>query len=196
MQEAAVGPYAAQLHRHPRRSVRNLSAVAAHTADARAAAGEGARYTGAHLLQVRRRFTGRIAQAQHGCAAGVLQQTGGHEASGDRDRRGAVGQRRGFLGRVLWPRSESLHGQHLVSAEAVSPHADGSLWRVDRGFTVEGYDRRAASSWSRIRIIPARWALRSAKRWKIRSRRRTPNTRSARCSITCCCIKRSSAKKR
>ena len=46
---------------------------------------------GAHLLQVRGRLAGRVAQAQHRRAAGLLQQGGRHPADRDRDRRGSVG---------------------------------------------------------------------------------------------------------
>ena len=196
MQEASVGPYAAQFIDIPE-EVFEIYRLWRPTPLMRARrSGEGARYSGAHLLQVRRRIAGWIAQAQHGGAAGLLQQTGGHQASGDGNRRGAVGQFGGVCGRLLWPGSQSVHGQYFVPAEAVSPHDDGSVWRDDRGVTVEGYSGRAQVPGARIPIIPVRWASRSAKRWKIPSRRRTPNTRSARCSITCCCIRRSSAKKR
>ena len=56
---------------------RDLPPVAADTADPRAQAGEGARYPGAHLLQVRGGQPGRIAQAEHRRTAGLLQQDEG-----------------------------------------------------------------------------------------------------------------------
>ena len=76
----------------------------------RAPAGEGARYAGAHLLQVRGREPGRIAQAEHGRAAGLLQQEGRHQAFVHRDGRGPVGFGAvdGLL--VLRPRLQGLHG--------------------------------------------------------------------------------------
>ena len=48
---------------------------------------------GAHLLQVRRRLPGGEPQAEHRDRAGLLQQGGGDEALGHRDRRRAVGLR-------------------------------------------------------------------------------------------------------
>ena len=50
-----------------------LSAVAADAAASRHAAGAGARHRVAHLLQVRGRVAGRVAQAQHRRRAGLLQ---------------------------------------------------------------------------------------------------------------------------
>ena len=47
----------------------------------RAAPGAGARYPGAHLLQVRGGLAGRLAQAEHRRRAGLLQQAGGDRAS-------------------------------------------------------------------------------------------------------------------
>ena len=62
----------------------------------RASAGEGARYAGPHLLQVRGRQPVRQPQAQHRARAGLLQQGGGRHPPRDRDRRRAVGQRAGL----------------------------------------------------------------------------------------------------
>ncbi len=46
-----------------------------------------------HLLQVRRRQPGRVAQAQHRRPAGLLQRPGGRQEAHHRDRRRPVGQR-------------------------------------------------------------------------------------------------------
>ena len=59
----------------------------------RAPARAGARYAGAHLLQVRGRQPGRQPQAQHRHRPGVLRQAGGRDPLRDRDRRRPVGQR-------------------------------------------------------------------------------------------------------
>ena len=79
--------------------------VAALAAVPRAAAGAGAGYAGAHLLQVRGRQPGRSPQAEHGRRAGLLQQAGGHQAARHRDRRRPVGQRAGVGLRAVRPRS-------------------------------------------------------------------------------------------
>ena len=70
MQEVSPEP----LDRDPRRGARDLQAVAPDAAVPGAAPGAGARYPGAHLLQVRGRVAGGLAQAEHGRAAGLLQQ--------------------------------------------------------------------------------------------------------------------------
>ena len=67
----------------------------------RAPAGEGARYAGADLLQVRRRQPGRLAQAEHRGAAGLLQQAGRRQAPLHGNRRRAVGLRAGHGLRIL-----------------------------------------------------------------------------------------------
>ena len=58
-----------------------------------AALGKSAGYPSAHLLQVRRRFTLRQPQIQHGRAAGVLQQDRRDQSHDHRNRRRAVGIR-------------------------------------------------------------------------------------------------------
>ena len=54
-------------------------------------AGEGARYAGAHFLQVRGRQPARQPQAEHGRPAGLLQQGGRHQETVDRNRRRPMG---------------------------------------------------------------------------------------------------------
>ena len=61
------------VHPDPGRGAGGLPAVAALAAVPGAPAGEGARHAGADLLQVRGRQPGRLAQAEHRRAAGVLQ---------------------------------------------------------------------------------------------------------------------------
>ena len=50
----------------------------------------------------------------------------------DRDRRGAVGLVARLRRRAVRPRSQGLHGQGLLQSEALSPGADGDLWRAMR----------------------------------------------------------------
>ena len=69
------------LHRHSRRGYGCLPAVAPIPALPGEASREAARYSGEDLLQVRRRQPGRLAQAEHGRAPGLLQQRGGRPES-------------------------------------------------------------------------------------------------------------------
>ena len=80
-------------------------------------------HAGAHLLQVRRRVARRLAQAEHGRRAGLLQQAGGHHAPDDRDGRRPVGHRARDGLQLLRHRAEDLHGEGVVRAEAVPPLA-------------------------------------------------------------------------
>ena len=167
----------------------HLPAVARHAAVPRAAAGEGARHSGAHLLQVRGHQSGGQPQAQYRGGAGVLQQARGHPAPGHRNRRGTVGQR-AFAGvPVVRPGVHGLHGARQLRPEAVPPHDDAHLGRG--GFRQPQHRRPtpAARCWRRRPIRRAAWASPSAKRWKTRPRTPTPTTRWAACSITCCCTR-------
>ena len=60
----------------PGRGAGRLPALAAVAAVPGAPAGEGARHAGPDLLQVRGRLAGRLAQAEHRRAAGLLQRQG------------------------------------------------------------------------------------------------------------------------
>ena len=97
-----------------------------------APAGEGARYPGPHLLQVRGREPGRQPQAEHGDPAGVLQQAGGRHAARDRDRRGPVGERARVRGRDVRARGQGLHGPRELRPEAVPPDPHGDVRRPGR----------------------------------------------------------------
>ena len=118
--------------RDPRAGPRGLHALPAEPAVSGPSAREGARYAGAHLLQVRGRQPGRQPQAEHRAAAGLLQQGGGRRAAGDRDRRGPVGQRPGVRRRLLRPRGQGLHGPRELRPEAVPADPDGDLRRGGR----------------------------------------------------------------
>ena len=124
------------MDRHPRRGARHPPAVAADAAGAGRAARGRAGHAGPHLLQGRVGVAGRLAQAQHRGAAGVLQQAGGHHAADDRDRRRAVGLVAVVRLRPVRPRVHGLHGAGVVRAEAVPQDDDGDLGR--RGRAVAG----------------------------------------------------------
>ena len=176
-----AGGHAGQLRRHPRRSARRLPTVEAVAAVPCPSAGEGARYPGADLLQVRGRQPGRVAQAQHRRAAGVLQPPGGHHQADDRDRRRAVGHRVGVRHRAVRHRMRDLAGRCVVRGEAVPPGDDGDLRRDGALQPVGRHRLRPHRCWPRIPITPAVSASRSprpsAPPWPTRRRA----TRSAAC---------------
>ena len=115
--------------RDPRAGPRRLRAVPAEPALPGASAGEGARYPGPHLLQVRGRQPVGQPQAEHGARPGLLQQGGRRDPPGDRDRRRAVGQRAGLRRRRLRPRGQGLHGPRELRPEAVPADPDGDVRR-------------------------------------------------------------------
>ena len=88
----------------------DLPPVAPDAAVPRPPPGEGARYAGEDLLQVRGRQPRRQPQAQHRRAAGLLQQGGRHQTPRHRDRRRPVGLVAGLRRRALRPRGPGLHG--------------------------------------------------------------------------------------
>ena len=104
-----AGSIARTLYRYSGADPRRVSHVAAVAALSRAAAGAGARHAGQDLLQERRCFAGRFAQAQHSRAAGLVQQRAGHQEAFDRDRCRPVG----FLARFR--RCAVRHRCHGVS---------------------------------------------------------------------------------
>ena len=125
---------------------------------------------------------GRLAQAEHRRAAGLLQQGRGHHAADHRDRRRPVGHRAGVRLRAVRPRVQGVHGPRVVRPEAVPQGDDGDLGRGVRALAGRRSRRRPARSGS---PSPTRCATPPAAT--------TPTTRSARCSTTCCCTRRSSA---
>ena len=159
----------------------------------RASAREGARYAGAHLLQVRGREPGGQPQAEHGHRAGVLQQAGGRRAPVHRDRRRPVGLGPVAGLQLLRPAVQGLHGQGVLPAEAVPAHPDGDLRRAGRGEPEPGHPGGQEGPRRRIRTRRAASASRSARRSRTRRRATTPSTPSAACSTTCSCTRRSSA---
>ncbi len=123
------GSLAGARDRDSRAGARDLQAVAPLAAHPRPPPGEGPRYPGPHLLQVRGRQPARQPQAEHGRAAGLLQQGSRHQEAVDRDRRRPVGLLARLCRRALRPRSQGLHGQGQLQPEALSPGADGDLRR-------------------------------------------------------------------
>ena len=61
--------------------------------------------------------------------AGLLQPRGRRQEAVDRDRRRPVGLLARLRRAIVRHRSQGLHGQGQLSAEALSPGADGDLWR-------------------------------------------------------------------
>src|SRR5674536_297539 len=115
------------VRRHPRRGAGRLPAVAAVAAVPGAPARTVPRYTRADLLQVRGRVAGRVPQAEHCGAAGVLQRAGGRAAAHHRDRRGAVGQRSGVRRGALRAALRGVDGAGVVRPKAVPPLDDAGV---------------------------------------------------------------------
>ena len=102
--------------RDSRSGARRLRALPTVTALPGATAREGARYAGAHLLQVRGRQPVGQPQAEHGDRPGLLRQAGGRDPLRDRDRRRASGAAR-------WPspaRSSGSRSRSTWSAPATT----------------------------------------------------------------------------
>ena len=177
--------------RDPRTGARDLPPVAADAAVPRAPPGAGARYPGAHLLQVRRRSAppGQP-QAQHRRAAGLLQQGGRRQAAGHRDRRRPVGLVARLRLRLLRPRVQGLHGEGELRPEALPPRADGDLRRRRRRQPEQRDRRRPRDPGQVAGLDRAASASPSRRRSRSRPRMPTPSTRSAACSTTCCCTRR------
>ena len=112
------------LHRHPRRGARPLPHLALYAARAGLCAGTGARHAGEDLFQERKRLARRLAQAQHGPAAGLLQRQTRHQAPDDRNGRRTMGFGHRAGQPVLRPRPESLHGQGQLRAETLPQATD------------------------------------------------------------------------
>ena len=173
------------VRRHPGGGARRLPAVAAEPAVPRAPAGEGARHAGADLLQVRRRLAGRLAQAEHRGAAGVLQRQGRDQEAHHRDRRRPVGHGAGVRLRAVRPGVRGLAGAGVVRPEALPPDDDRDVRRhgapqplgPDRG---RPHDPRRAPRLDRL--------ARHRDQRGGRGRGAGPDhrtTRSAACSTTC-----------
>ena len=191
-----AGGHRRAVHRHPGRRSRRLPDLAAVPAGPRPPAGEAARHPGQDLLQVRRRQPGRLAQAEHRGAAGVLQPPGGRHPADHRDRRRAVGHRAGLRHGAVRHGVRGLAGPVVVRPEAGAAHDDGDLRRHAAPEPVGPHRGRPLGSWPSTPTPPARSVSRSPRRSRRPCSARTPATRSARCSTTCCCTRPSSARRR
>ena len=105
--------------------------------------GEGARHAGEDLLQVRRRLAGRLAQAEHRGAAGLVQPAGRHPQDRHRDRCRPVGLVAGVRRRAVRHPGDGVPGARVVRPEAVPARADGDLWRTLHRLAVERDELRA-----------------------------------------------------
>ena len=157
---------------------------------------EGAEDAGEDLLQIRGRLAGRQPQAEHRRAPGLLQQGSRGDEDRDRNRRRPVGLLAGLRRRPLRDRRAGVHGPRFLRPEALPSGADGDLWRPLHCLAVErdqfrthgaggqpGSPRLASASPSRKR---SRWPRPTT----------TPNTPSARCSITSSSTRPWSARRR
>ena len=178
--------------RHPRPGPRHLPAVEADAAVPRHAAGAGAADARPHLLQVRGRLAGRVAQAEH-----------------RRRRRPTTTRRRGSGGspprpapgsgarRWRWRAASSASSatvymvQGLVRAEAVPAHLHGDVRR--RRCTRRRPTRRRPGSAILAEHPDSTGSLGIAISEAVEvaaTQRRTRTTRSAACWTTCCCTRR------
>ena len=169
------------VHPDPRAGARRLPHLPAVAAGPGPGPGAVARYAGPHLLQVRGRLAGRLAQAEHGHRAGLLQPRGGRPAARHRDRCRPVGERACLRRRAVRPGDQGLHGQGQLRAEALPAqlHPDHGCQR--HAVAVRGDERRSHHPGRRTPTPPVRWASPSARRWRWRPPTRTPSTRWAAC---------------
>ena len=191
-----AGGLAGSVHRDPRRRARRLPAVAAHAAVPGPAAGEGPRHPGPDLLQVRGRQPGRLAQAQHRGAAGVLQRRRGRDQADHRDRRGPVGQRAGVRVRAVRPGPRGVDGPRLLRPEAVPQDADGDL-RGDGAPEPVRRDQRRAGRARRAPGLHRQPGHRDQRGRRGRGRRPGHQVRAGqRAQPRAACTRRSSARRR
>ena len=121
------------LDRHARRGPRRPPAVAPHAARPGRAARAGAGHAGPHLLQGRVGVAGRVPQAQHRRAPGLLQQgRRGSPASPPRPAPASGAAPCRFASRPLRPGVQGLHGAGVLRPEALPADDDGDLGRPGR----------------------------------------------------------------
>ena len=162
-----------------------------------APAREGTRHACADLLQVRGRLAGRLAQAEHRGAAGVLQRPGRHPPADHRDRRRAVGHGAGLRLRPVRPRVRGVAGAGVLRPEAVPPDDDRDVRRRRSTRSPSDLTEAGRAHPGRAPGLDRLARHRDQRGGRGRgAERRTPTTRSAACSTTCCCTRRSSARRR
>ena len=108
---------------------RRLQPVAADAAVPRPPARAGARHPRAHLLQVRGRLAGRLAQAQHRGRAGLRERPGRDAQARDGDRGRPVGLRARVRLRAVRARVRGLHGRLELRPEALPALDHGDVGR-------------------------------------------------------------------
>ena len=117
------------VHRHSRGGTGDLPHLEADAAGTRHRTGEGARHAGENLLQERERLARRLAQAQHGRTAGLLQLQAGHPPPHDRDGRRTMGFGHRLRGTALRHRRRGLHGPRELRPETLPAADDADLGR-------------------------------------------------------------------
>ena len=176
--------------RDPGSRPRGVHALPAEPALSGPPPGEGARYAGPHLLQVRGRQPGRQPQAEHRARPGVLQQGGGRRPARDRDRRRPVGQRAGVRRRLLRARGQGLHGPGELRPEAVPPDPHGDLRGRGRRQPLTDDELRPEGPRGDARQPGLARASRSARRSRTPRPATGRSTRWARCWTTSCSTRR------
>ena len=172
--------------RDPRAGARRLPALAPHAAVPGAPARARARYAGPHLLQVRGRLPGRLAQAEQRRGAGVREQAGRREAPGHGDRRRPVGLGARDGVRPVRARVRGLHGRRELRPEALPARDDGELGRHRDPLSERHHRGRQEPGLAPHRLARDR-DLRGGGGGRGRPRART--TRSARSSTTSACTR-------
>ena len=165
--------------RDPRGGARRPAALAADAASPRAPARARHRHPLAHLLQVRGRLAGRLAQAQHRGRPGVLLRQGRPAPARHRDRGGPVGERARAGVAGLRARVQGLHGARQLRPEALPAGDDGDVGRDGRPQPVARYQRRPRRSSSRTPTRRAASGSRSRRRSRTPPGATTRATRSA-----------------
>ena len=129
--------------RDPGPRARRLPAVAPDAAVPRAPPGAGARHPCAHLLQVRGRLAGGLAQAQLRRPAGLRERPGRDQAALHRDRRGPVGLGARVRLLAVRPRVRGLHGRLELRPEALPALDDADVGRDGAPLAVRSHRGRA-----------------------------------------------------
>ena len=140
--------------RDSRAGAEGVRDLAAHAAGAGDEPGKGPEDARPHLLQGREPQPARQPQAEHGRAAGVLQQDRGHQPSDDRDRGRPVGLRR-------WPSPARFFDMHCkVFMVKVSYHQKPyrrsmmHIWGADGDAQPLGRDQRRPADAGRRSRMP------------------------------------------
>ena len=181
-----AGGLARAAGRDPGRGPRRLPAVAPDAAVPRAPPGGRARHAGEDLLQVRGRLARGLAQAELGRAAGLRERAGRDRQARHRDRRRPVGLLAGV--RLLAVRAgvRGLHGRLQLRPEAVPALDDADVGRDRAPLALGAHAVRPRAGLASDGLAGDR-DLRGGRDRGARTR--TPTTRWARCSTTCCCTR-------